>query len=80
MIVLSLVCGIIAAVVPLSTFDTPDRIPAQRCLGVLITVVGLWLTEAVPFYVTALLVPVFAVVAGAVPPMFQGEGQPAIAK
>jgi len=77
---LSLLSGLIAASLPLSAFADPDQRTAQRCLGVLVTVVGLWLTEALPFFVTALLVPVLIVVAGAVPPEHEAQLKPEIAK
>ena len=40
---------------------------AQRCLAVLGGVVVLWLTEALPYFVTALLVPVLVVAANVIP-------------
>jgi len=39
----------------------------RRCLAMLAGVVALWLTEACPYYVTALLIPAFAVVGKVLP-------------
>ena len=51
--------GFCGATLPLG-FKAVDA-PAQRMLGVLVVVSTLWATEALPTYVTALLVPVFVV-------------------
>jgi len=44
-----------------------DAYHAQRCLAVLVLVVVLWLTEALPYFVTALLVPVLVIGANTIP-------------
>ena len=40
---------------------------AQRCVALLVMVVVLWLTEAVPYFVTALLVPVLIIAFNVIP-------------
>lgn len=36
----------------------------QRCLAVLVFIVSLWISEAIPYFVTSLLVPVIVIVSG----------------
>lgn len=47
--------------------DGEDVCHAQRCMAVLVGVVVLWLTEALPYFVTSLLIPVLIVVFNVIP-------------
>jgi phosphate transporter len=42
----------------------PDNPPANRCLSVLIFAISLWLTTAIPYFATALVIPVLITVMG----------------
>lgn len=43
---------------------TPDDPCASRCMALLLLTVSLWVTEAIPYFATALLVPVFVTLFG----------------
>jgi phosphate transporter len=43
-------------------FIIPNDPIASRCLSLLILAVGLWITEAIPYFATALLIPILVVV------------------
>ena len=45
--------GSLAYALPLLAHD--EDVHARRCLGVLVSVITLWLSEALPYFVTALL-------------------------
>lgn len=75
-IALAAAVGAAVALLPLNMHKHLDGAPshtgediyhAQRCLAVLLGVVVLWLTEALPYFVTSLLVPVLVVVANTIP-------------
>ena len=41
---------------------TPDDPGASRCLSLLLLVVCLWITEALPYFATAILIPILVIV------------------
>lgn len=51
---------------PSKTFGEKIVGAKQRCLAILISCVALWITEAIPLYITALLIPALTVVLGAI--------------
>lgn len=58
---LSLFVFIISLVIPMVIPNDPA---ASRCLSLLLFVVFLWVTEAIPYFATALLIPVLVIVMG----------------
>jgi phosphate transporter len=48
-------------IVPLGNFNDPC---ASRCLSLLLLTLSLWVTEAIPYYTTAIFVPVFVTIMG----------------
>ena len=52
----------IISVLPLPMFDKHTETPgAQKCLAMLIFLMFMWVTQAIPFFCTALLIPLIAV-------------------
>lgn len=51
---------------PEGTFGEKIKGPKQKCLAILISCVALWITEAIPLYITALLIPALTVVLQAI--------------
>lgn len=51
---------------PDGTFGSKITGVKQRCLAILISCVALWITEAIPLFITALLIPALTVVLGAI--------------
>jgi phosphate transporter len=57
----SLLLGLAVFALPLFS---SERGLEQRCLALIVTVISLWLSKAIPYYATSLFVPVLAVVLG----------------
>lgn len=60
-IILAIACGIVASLLPVLPKHEPR---AESCLGLLTYVTIMWVTEAVPFFVTSLTIPFLVVVSG----------------
>jgi len=58
---ISLLIFVASLVVPMVTPSDPA---ASRCMSLLLLVVGLWVTEAVPYFATSLLIPALVVFLG----------------
>ncbi|RYH02443.1 hypothetical protein EON65_47960, partial [archaeon] len=62
---LSLLFSVTVFVVSLCTpYVIPNDPAASRCLSLLLFVVSLWVTEALPYFATALLIPILVVLMG----------------
>lgn len=72
----SLAAGLLALFLPLFSEEHAQE---QRCFAMVLTVVMLWLTESLPFFVTSLCVPLLATVGHVVPPK-PGELHPEVAR
>eukprot|EP00759_Apiculatamorpha_spiralis_P026188 PhF_6_TR29293/c0_g1_i1/m.42935/K14430/PHO87_91; phosphate transporter len=49
-----------------------SNVYAHRCLALMAFIVTLWITEAMPYFCTAMLIPVVAVIIGAIPDPVKG--------
>ena len=55
-LIISIIVFILSFYVPIISADDPC---ARRCMSLLLLTLCLWVTEAIPYYTTALLIPVF---------------------
>lgn len=63
-------------IVPNGTFGEKIVDTKKKGLAILISCVALWVTEAIPLYITAVLIPALTVVLKAVEPSHMGSGNP----
>jgi len=58
---------VLTLVYPLIDAEEEQHVHERRCASVLVGIIMLWLTEALPYFVTAMLVPVLVVVGRVIP-------------
>lgn len=73
-IVISIVLFVLSIVFP---FAEKDPI-ASRCLSLLILIVSMWITEALPYFATALLIPILVTTMGVLKDPSDATGQTTI--